>query len=88
MVCQNPTVRFVIFIAVMSGVCALLQSDNNIFNLSFRDAHHLTVKRLRFRPVIGDPGVQGQGSEVNKLLLASCGADHVVRMYTIQLDSV
>ncbi|ALC40621.1 Elp2 [Drosophila busckii] len=38
-------------------------------------AHHLTVKRLQFRP--------GQQS----LQLASCGEDHLVRIYTIELTA-
>jgi hypothetical protein len=46
----------------------------------FRYAHHLTVKRLRFRPVL---------EQNNKTLqLASGGADHSVKIYNIQIDTI
>jgi hypothetical protein len=46
----------------------------------FRYAHHLTVKRLRFRPVL---------EQNNKILqLASGGADHSVKIYNIQIDTI
>ena len=46
----------------------------------FRYAHHLTVKRLRFRPVL---------EQNNKTLqLASGGADHSVKIYNIKIDTI
>ncbi|XP_046816930.1 probable elongator complex protein 2 [Vespa crabro] len=38
-------------------------------------AHHLTVKRLAFRPQ--------NNNQYNKLQLASCGSDHTVKIYNI-----
>lgn len=38
-------------------------------------AHHLTVKRLAFRPQ--------DNNQCNKLQLASCGSDHTVKIYNI-----
>ncbi|XP_078039395.1 elongator complex protein 2 [Augochlora pura] len=55
--------------------------DNNIswskcivYNTS--DAHHLTVRRLKFRPC---------KKELNILQLASCGSDHTVKIYDIDI---
>jgi hypothetical protein len=48
--------------------------------LMFRYAHHLIVKRLRFRPVL---------EQNNKTLqLASGGADHSVKIYNIKIDTI
>ena len=49
----------------------------------FRSAHHQTVKRLRFRPVVGEVGQ----SSSQVLQLASCGADHLVRIYRFNMDA-
>ena len=49
-----------------------------IYNKSF--AHHLTVKRLQFRP-------QGKG-ENKSLQLASCGLDHMVKIYDIDIEKL
>lgn len=58
--------------------------DNNIawekyivYNTS--DAHHLTVKRLKFRP---------QEEDSNTLQLASCGSDHTVKIYNIDIKKL
>ena len=51
-----------------------------IIHLDQQYAHHLTVKRLRFRPVL---------EQNNKTLqLASGGADHSVKIYNIQIDTI
>lgn len=42
------------------------------WTLFFRMAHHLTVKRLAFRPYS------------KRFQLASCGEDHLVRVYEIE----
>ncbi|ESP01537.1 hypothetical protein LOTGIDRAFT_207709 [Lottia gigantea] len=49
-------------------------------------SHHLTIKRLKFRPRLGEAGEK----ETNKtrLQLASCSLDHSVRIYTIHLDKL
>ncbi|XP_033340949.2 elongator complex protein 2 [Megalopta genalis] len=58
--------------------------DNNIvwskciaYNTS--DAHHLTVRRLKFRPC---------KEELNILQLASCGSDHTVKIYDIDVTKL
>lgn len=43
-----------------------------IILIVFSSAHHLTVKKLAFRP------------SRTKLELASCGDDHLVRIYKLQ----
>lgn len=47
-------------------------------------AHHLTVRRLRFRPKVGLAGKDGSCSV---LQLASCGQDHQVKVYEITTTS-
>ncbi|XP_060064524.1 elongator complex protein 2-like [Ylistrum balloti] len=47
--------------------------------------HHLTVKRLKFRPCLGRAGTD---EDEAWLQLASCGADHAVRIYDIDLTKV
>ncbi|CAK1552679.1 unnamed protein product [Leptosia nina] len=42
-------------------------------------AHHLTVKRLTFKP-------KTKEDNKHELLLASCGSDHFVRIHSINLD--
>ncbi len=59
----------------------------HIYPFIFSEAHHLTVKRLKFRPELGDPEVKEESTS-KKLLLASGGADHIVRIYSINLDSI
>ncbi|XP_053373737.1 elongator complex protein 2-like [Mercenaria mercenaria] len=66
----------------------LTSLDNNM-------AHHLTVKRLRFRPCSGLCGIHGsdlERSEVkdtdNWLQLASCSADHSVKIFDINLPKL
>ncbi|XP_033762660.1 elongator complex protein 2-like [Pecten maximus] len=48
--------------------------------------HHLTIKRLRFRPCLGRAG--SDQTDEAWLQLASCGADHGVRIYDIDLTKV
>jgi len=58
----------------------------------FSEAHHLTVKQLRFRPQLGTLGDRKEeGSEVSEqchLQLASCGMDHALKIYTVHLDKL
>ncbi|XP_049859581.1 elongator complex protein 2 isoform X1 [Schistocerca gregaria] len=46
--------------------------------LGNNSAHHLTVKRVAFRPV--------ENEESPRLQLASCGADHIVRIQLVDLN--
>lgn len=48
-----------------------------------RLSHHLTVKRLAFRPVFGIAGAEGEDSNV--LQLASCASDFCVRIYNLNI---
>ena len=59
------------------------------------EAHHLTVRRLRFRPQLGSAGCDNKdqsghssssGSETS-IQLASCGQDHQVKVYTILISA-
>uniref|UniRef100_A0A0B7ACE9 Elongator complex protein 2 n=2 Tax=Arion vulgaris TaxID=1028688 RepID=A0A0B7ACE9_9EUPU len=52
-------------------------------SLNHSEAHHLTVTRLAFRPQTGRLGHSVDSSRW--LQLASCGADHAVRVYDIDL---
>ncbi|CAG5118142.1 unnamed protein product [Candidula unifasciata] len=52
-------------------------------SLSQSEAHHLTVTRLAFRPQTGRLGHTEDSSRW--LQLASCGEDHAVRVYNIDL---
>ncbi|KAK3930472.1 putative elongator complex protein 2 [Frankliniella fusca] len=47
-------------------------------------AHHLTVKQLAFRPQLGDIGEK----KLSVLLLASAGADHIVKIHAIPFDEM
>uniref|UniRef100_A0A1Y1LNG0 Elongator complex protein 2 n=2 Tax=Photinus pyralis TaxID=7054 RepID=A0A1Y1LNG0_PHOPY len=51
--------------------------------LDNRSAHHLTVRRLSFRPVVGEAGSKVRN---NRLQLASCGSDYTLRIYTINVN--
>ncbi|XP_048479494.1 elongator complex protein 2 [Plutella xylostella] len=54
-----------------------------VYALNNSAAHHLTVKRLMFNP--REPEDKGSSKEV---LLASCGSDHLVRIYNVIVSSV
>lgn len=47
-------------------------------------SHHLTVRKLAFRPVCGQAGYK----DVDKSLiqLASCSLDYSVRIYNVNVD--
>lgn len=49
----------------------------------FSTAHHLTVKKLEFRPKFGIAGDKSNNDDV--LQLASCSSDHSVRIYNVNL---
>ena len=56
------------------------------------EAHHLTVRRLRFRPQLGTAGCDnkdqsGHSSGDSSIQLASCGQDHQVKVYTILISA-
>ena len=52
---------------------------------SISSAHHLSVKRLKFRPVTG---CLGDDSLPHILQLASCGADNIVKVYNIDMRTI
>ncbi|XP_050419397.2 elongator complex protein 2 [Patella vulgata] len=55
--------------------------------LNKSEAHHLAVKRLKFRQYLGlAPDKKGDNSSI--LQLASCSADHGVKIYNIHLDKL
>lgn len=64
----------------------VLDNKNHCFYCLYSVAHHLTVRRLSFRPVYGKAGEQNEDSNV--LQLASCSADYSVRVYTLYLDKL
>ncbi|XP_041365470.1 elongator complex protein 2-like isoform X2 [Gigantopelta aegis] len=49
------------------------------------NAHHMTVKRLKFRPCFGRAGMS-DSDPTRWLQFASCGSDHFVRIQNIELD--
>jgi len=53
--------------------------------LDTSEAHHLTVRRLRFRPKIGEAGSDGKNK--SSIQLASCGQDHQVKVYSLIISS-
>ncbi|KAG5896915.1 hypothetical protein JTB14_028143 [Gonioctena quinquepunctata] len=58
----------------------------NILVLSKSEAHHLTVRRLAFRPVLGTAG--NHNREENILQLASCSSDYCVKIFNIHIDEI
>ncbi|KAH8370895.1 hypothetical protein KR093_005504 [Drosophila rubida] len=72
---------YVLAVGMESGLIKIYLYSNGKWQLSCdlsKDlAHHLTVKRLQFRP----------GQQPDSLQLASCGEDHLVRIYDIALTS-
>ncbi|GJQ80997.1 hypothetical protein Trydic_g23426 [Trypoxylus dichotomus] len=51
-------------------------------------AHHLTVKKLAFRPVLGKAGHKGVEDDGDLLQFASCSSDHSVRLYDVYLNKL
>ncbi|KAG7205862.1 hypothetical protein KM043_007795 [Ampulex compressa] len=62
----------------------VLATENSSWTLCITydssQAHHLTVKRLKFRPQVDTVN--------NTLQLASCGTDHFVKIYNINVSEV
>ncbi|KAM3961817.1 elongator complex protein 2 [Aphomia sociella] len=67
---ESGVVRIYSF--VIDGWSLLYEMNNSA-------AHHLTVKRLTFRPNCDD-------NEDKRLLLASCGSDHFVRIHHVAIS--
>ncbi|XP_071102192.1 elongator complex protein 2-like [Haliotis cracherodii] len=65
--------------------CAKDRSWTCCHTLTQSNAHHLAVKRLRFRPRLGRAGSTGPGSW---LQLASCGLDHAVKVHDIDISKL
>lgn len=57
-----------------------------IFIFSCSISHHLTVKKLAFRPKEGKAGEEN--IDTNILQLASCSSDHSVRIYNINRHDI
>ena len=68
--------NYLLAIGLESGIIQIYSFNGTtcqlLSSLNNSDAHHLTVNKLEFRP-----------SE-NKIHLASCGNDHLVRIYEIE----
>ncbi|XP_052753820.1 elongator complex protein 2 [Galleria mellonella] len=66
-----------------SGVVRLysFQTDgwSLLYELNNSAAHHLTVKQLAFRP-------RHEDGDDKRLLLASCGSDHLVRIHSVAIS--
>lgn len=76
--CFAPNCDYIAAIGLESGsicICTLNTNWTNLFTINHSNAHHLTVKRLQFRP-----------STKNPYQLASCGSDHLTRIYQIKLN--
>ncbi|KAM8714538.1 hypothetical protein ACLKA7_014631 [Drosophila subpalustris] len=75
--CQGSS--YVLALGMESGHIKIYQFSNGNWqlgcDLSKDLSHHLTVKRLQFRP----------GQQTENMQLASCGEDHLVRIYDISL---
>ncbi|CAH1104108.1 unnamed protein product [Psylliodes chrysocephalus] len=60
-----------------------LQEWHRISIFSEKDYHHLTVKRIAFRPVFGEAG---ENEDENVLQLASCSSDYSVKIFNIFIN--
>ncbi|CAH2000531.1 unnamed protein product [Acanthoscelides obtectus] len=68
-----------------SGTIRLYLGDQEVLSLSQSEAHHLTVKRLAFRPIFGASGCP---EDRNILQLASCSSDTSVKIFDIYLNKL
>uniref|UniRef100_A0A1A9WBK9 Elongator complex protein 2 n=1 Tax=Glossina brevipalpis TaxID=37001 RepID=A0A1A9WBK9_9MUSC len=72
---------YLVALGCESGIIYIYQYKDSNWSLlkllSKSQAHHLAVKRLQFRPLTKEAN--------NYYQLASCGEDHLVRIYAIQL---
>ncbi|XP_023017207.1 elongator complex protein 2 [Leptinotarsa decemlineata] len=82
--------KYLIAIGFETGIIHLFgwcqQEWNKILILSDSMAHHLTVKKLVFRPVLGRTGYKN--CDDNVLQLASCSSDTCVKIFNIYIDKV
>ena len=65
---------------------SILENLNIIFQGNL--GHDLAVKRLVFRPKVGRTGDKKSDSDKNVLQLASCGSDHIVKIFDLFLDPI
>ena len=81
--------NYLIAVGLDNGEIHLLLfiSTENVFRdlfwLAKNICHHLTVKRLAFRPAIGRACGGDEADDASILQLASCGADGFVRVYDV-----
>jgi len=54
--------------------------------LNQSEAHHRTVKRLRFRPLCGTAGSRKGPVNEDVVQLASCAADNMVKIFNVKLN--
>lgn len=71
---------YVIALGCESGIIKLCSFDGGweeLCTVDVSEAHHLTVRKLAFRP----KGDGKENSEADRHVLASCGNDHMVRIH-------
>ncbi|XP_069111891.1 elongator complex protein 2-like [Argopecten irradians] len=89
---QLPNDRYVVAVGLENGSIQLYtwnMADNSTSvwkNFAQLNSHHLTIKRLRFRPCLGRAG--SPRDDDTNLQLASCSMDHAVRIYDIDLTKI
>lgn len=85
---QTVTKRYLLGVGLQNGIILLYSWIPNVSNVQAwhlftkieqQFGHHLTVKRLKFSP-------QQQTAETQYLKMATCGSDHLVRIYELKLD--
>ena len=85
----SSTSSYLIAVGLENGVIHLLTFDkaarsfSELLTIPNNVAHHLTVKRLRFRPRVGRAGDKS-GSASSTLQLASCGSDGFLRVFDVE----
>ncbi|KAF2896230.1 hypothetical protein ILUMI_09946 [Ignelater luminosus] len=81
---------YLLAVGLESGVILLYKWNISEWELHLKlqnnVAHHLTVRRLMFRPVLGEAG--NKKVDDNILQLASCSADCAVKIYNIYLGNL
>ncbi|XP_067931925.1 elongator complex protein 2-like [Watersipora subatra] len=84
---QDVTKQYLVGVGLESGeirLCSWSISAGlmELNSLDISSAHHLTVKRLQFRPKVGSAG---GNNEKNVLQLASCGQDQQLKIHEISV---
>ncbi|XP_017768864.1 PREDICTED: probable elongator complex protein 2 [Nicrophorus vespilloides] len=86
---QKIADKYMLAVGLESGCIMIYHWDKSGFkelvNMSQTFAHHLTVKRLAFRPILGKAGFELDEDDIQ---LASCSSDYSVRIYDIYLSKL